>query len=337
MSTNSNWDRAALSVATTAYDLEQPLDGWIRAVTEAARPILDAGLGVLGTTFELVNGTLRIAPAMVKIGEVPDPAEQVIRRMAASLSPSELDHTFGHPKALDTASGCYSRMAPDQRFAEWPLMAEFRNAGVVDCMAAKSCDPTGAGMIFLAPLPNEVRVPAVRARHWERSMAHLLASLRLRRSLDGSQEAVLDLGGRLHHAEGLAQGKSAMAALRAAARRVDYTRSTKGHANPRAALESFRALVAGRWSLVDSFESDGRHFLIARRNDPRIAEPRALSQRERQIVAYAASGHSNKYIAYALGLAPSTVSTHLVSAMRRLGLKRRAELAALWSLTSDET
>jgi DNA-binding CsgD family transcriptional regulator len=332
----TDFDRAALSVANVAYELDQPLEGWIRSVAEATRPALDDGMGVVATTFEIHGGDLRFTSEMVAVGEVPSVAELQIRAIASSLSPSDLGQTWGHPKALDTASGAYARMVPGQPFRDCPVFDGCRPHGVWDCMAAKSCDPTGSGMILMAPLGREVQVPLARARRWERTMAHLLAGLRLRQALGSEPEAVLDLTGRLHDARGPAEAASAREALRNAARHVDRARSKKGRDDARTALSNFRALIAGRWSLVDSFESDGRHFLVARQNDPAIREPRALSLRERQIVAYAALGHTNKYIAYTLGLAPSTVATHLATAMRRLGVRTRAQLAAVWSLTGAE-
>ena len=47
-------------------------------------------------------------------------------------------------------------------------------------------------------------------------------------------------------------------------------------------------------------------------------DPRALTERERQIVAYADLGQSNKLIAYQLGLSPSTVGVHLAHAREKL-------------------
>jgi DNA-binding NarL/FixJ family response regulator len=86
--------------------------------------------------------------------------------------------------------------------------------------------------------------------------------------------------------------------------------------------------VDGRWSLVDRFESDGRRFMVAHRNEPDVRDPRALSKRERQVVAFAATGHSNKLIGYELGVSPSSVAKHLGVAARKLGVRSRAELVA---------
>jgi DNA-binding CsgD family transcriptional regulator len=88
-------------------------------------------------------------------------------------------------------------------------------------------------------------------------------------------------------------------------------------------------LVAGRWSLVDHFERSGRRYLVARRNDPSVRDPRALNLRERQVVWYASLGHSNKLIGYQLGLSFSTVATHLANATRKRGVASRVELIAL--------
>jgi DNA-binding CsgD family transcriptional regulator len=77
---------------------------------------------------------------------------------------------------------------------------------------------------------------------------------------------------------------------------------------------------------VDHFDSDGRRFVIAHRNDPTPPDTRGLTLRERQSLAYAAIGHSNKQIAYELGLAASTVSGHLAQARAKLHLRSLAAL-----------
>jgi FixJ family two-component response regulator len=81
-------------------------------------------------------------------------------------------------------------------------------------------------------------------------------------------------------------------------------------------LDLWQGLVAGRWSLVEQFDSDGRRFMVARRNDPQVTDPRALNMRERQVLAYVAIGHPAKLIGYALGVSPSSVSMTRRTAMR---------------------
>jgi DNA-binding CsgD family transcriptional regulator len=84
----------------------------------------------------------------------------------------------------------------------------------------------------------------------------------------------------------------------------------------------WRGLLAGRWSLVDHFDTDGRRFLLARKNDPDAPAPDALSARQRQVTFYASHGWSNAEIAYALGLAENTVSAHLHQSLKKLRLSR---------------
>jgi DNA-binding NarL/FixJ family response regulator len=80
---------------------------------------------------------------------------------------------------------------------------------------------------------------------------------------------------------------------------------------------------------VDHGEADGRRFVLARRNEIGARDPKALAPRERDVLALAALGHSNKHIGYTLGIAPNTVATHLSSAMAKLGLRSRREVIAV--------
>jgi DNA-binding NarL/FixJ family response regulator len=79
----------------------------------------------------------------------------------------------------------------------------------------------------------------------------------------------------------------------------------------------------------------------ARREEcaPDLERPRPLSLRERQVLSLSAFGYSNKHIAYALGLACSTVSSHVASGMRRLRVSTRAQLSDVmfpWLETKDQ-
>jgi DNA-binding NarL/FixJ family response regulator len=106
---------------------------------------------------------------------------------------------------------------------------------------------------------------------------------------------------------------------------VERARGRLRHADPEEALDIWLALFDGRWSVVEHVESDGRRYLLARRNAPGARDPMAVTQGERDVLACIARGHSNKYTAYLLGLATSTVSTRLESALRKLGLSSRRE------------
>lgn len=162
------------------------------------------------------------------------------------------------------------------------------------------------------------------------AVAHLSAALRARGRLRGraptadDAEAVLTPDGRLLHAEGSATASPARGELRRAARDIDRARAR--HAPSRGDVTTlWRCMVAGRWSLLDEFDHDGRRFLLAVPNE--AESPRAtLSRREAQVLRELAKGRSNKEIAYALGLTPSTVATLVARAGRKRRVRSRVEL-----------
>ena len=91
---------------------------------------------------------------------------------------------------------------------------------------------------------------------------------------------------------------------------------------------AWRALVAGLLVVVELNDRDGRRTIVAR---PRAVDGcswDALTPCERDAVALAAAGHTNKLIAYELGIATSTVAMRLLRATRKLGLRSRVELIA---------
>lgn len=132
--------------------------------------------------------------------------------------------------------------------------------------------------------------------------------------------------GRIEHAEAPAQGKLAREVLRRSAAALDRARGPLRRTDQDEALAVWKALVAGRWSLVDHVDTDGRRFVLARRNDPDAPDVRGLTLREQQVLGYVALGHANKTIAYELGLTTSTVAGHLAKARQKLGLKSLAAI-----------
>jgi DNA-binding NarL/FixJ family response regulator len=87
--------------------------------------------------------------------------------------------------------------------------------------------------------------------------------------------------------------------------------------------------VVAQWSLLDEFDTDGKRFVVAMDNRPpqRVARG-ALSEREHQVLTQAELGHSNKEIAYELGLSSATVRVLIHRAAKKLGAATRAEAIA---------
>lgn len=60
-----------------------------------------------------------------------------------------------------------------------------------------------------------------------------------------------------------------------------------------------------------------------------------LTRREREIVPFIAQGLTNKEIARSLGLGPTTIKNHVHNILEKLGLRRRAEIAAQARVTQS--
>lgn len=332
MSAQQSFDRRALCVVEAAYRIVDGTDAWLDGVLAAARSLLDAGLGAIAYTYRLADdGRMFLTSAPRGTGgALPAYAEEGTR-YAERTPPALVRAMFVADPPVVTLSELWRSM-PHDRFPEFRPFESMAAHGLGDYLAVRGCNPSGTGLMIGALFDRPRVVHEIEVERWRLLRAHLLAGLRLGRGLE--DEAVLEPGGRVVHAEKAARSARALEALRRRARQIDRARSAPGRRDPAHALEAWEGLVSGRWSLIDRFDSDGRRYLVARRNDPHAAAPRALSARERQILAYAALGYANKHIAYTLGLAPSTVSSHLRTAMRRIGVPSRAALADLWSPSS---
>jgi DNA-binding CsgD family transcriptional regulator len=109
-------------------------------------------------------------------------------------------------------------------------------------------------------------------------------------------------------------------------RGVDRGRGAVRTRDPDAALSFWRALVAGRWSLVDRFERDGRRFVVAHRNAPTATDPRRLTESGTVVGRFLTLGYSNKLAAYSLGVSEGTVSGTVARIRHELGAGSRVDL-----------
>jgi len=320
-----------ISLLECAYQLDTDDDTWLRGIVAASAGLLQRGMGVFVFLYQTMNRTAWQLGAVVNIGAPPAVPE--ILRAVAPQSPPETVHRFYWSEPCITVHQLLGG-GPGAEF----MRSVMTPHGVKDVLMIKAADPTGVALSLCAPLAESTAIARPTARLWSRLCVHIAAAHRLRRLLHGlgaspvgfsGAEAVLSPRGRCEHAEGGARTASARDTLRSAAMQLDRARGSLRRTDPHAALELWRGLVAGRWSLVDQFDSDGRRYLVARRNDPRTPDPRALTERERQVAHLVALGHSNKLIAYELGVSESSAATHLRSAIAKLGVKGRVQFVEL--------
>ena len=98
---------------------------------------------------------------------------------------------------------------------------------------------------------------------------------------------------------------------------------------PRELSEAIRRVSAGESLLHPSVAANLVREL--QRREPRDAAAADLTERERQVLAEIARGHSNKEIALALGIAEKTVKTHVGNILQKLNLADRTQ-AALYAV-----
>jgi DNA-binding CsgD family transcriptional regulator len=135
----------------------------------------------------------------------------------------------------------------------------------------------------------------------------------------------MDADGHFTHAEGAAAGKTARERLRAAAKAIETSRM-RGRKSGRDALDLWHPLVGARWTLVNTFEENGRRYVLARENQAQVPHFHLLADRERQVVLQAVLGFTNKEIAYSLGISNSTVRVLMARAAKKIGVRTRKEL-----------
>jgi len=314
-----------LEAARVAYRIDGSDQAWLAAMLAAMQR---GGGGLAGwmATYD-ARGTSPIVLG-VMVGSELARGWRAAVRLGVRLVPNRYAR-----RAFDIGvCGTLSQLLGD-RLAQTPGTGQLLTAfGARDVIGVNARDPTGLGVVAGLNLPQVTQLSHHEVERWANLAAHIAAGHRLRRALASDQrslldgaEAVLERDGRLAHARDAATTTSACEVLRKAARTLEQVGVPKPSA-PEEALHGWPALVDGRWTLVDHFDSDGRRYFVARKNDPAAPGPRELTGRQRQIVGYAALGHSNKLIAYELGLSEAAISHHLARAAERLGLRTRTEL-----------
>jgi len=325
----------AIDLTEAAYDLEKTDADWLASIIEVGAPILDQGPGVYG--FEFVRPPPGGGGELVVIRNthLRSLGADFPERLAAAMSslPADLVHVIAPPGYAGTWRGLIEEQPEAARFPVETL-------GFQDLLAVLAVDPSGFGVEIVCPLEESTRLAPKARQRWQMLCAHLATAHRLRRGLEHAAEkraaatalprnaeALLDASGfRIVDRVGPAQEPSAIDVLRDAARAVDKARGKLRREDPKRAMEIWTALVDGRWSMVDWFDTDGRRFVLAIPNPPEVRDPRGLSDKECLVAAYLTLGEPNKLIAYRLGLSPARVSNLVRSSMHKLGAKNRADL-----------
>ena len=297
----------AIDIVEAAYRLDGSENEWLASLLELAAKDLDTGSGCYAFTGNESAPDFAKSPTFAQHSLSPAFLSRI-----ATLNEEAPDAIFELlKKRLVTCGGLEQVLGKGS-----PVVAHFRGlmagAGIADgfCMFAQ--DARGGSITLSAPA-RDVLAPPPRVRGvWQRVGLHVVAGLRLRRQLAASaaqRDALLSPSGVIEDAVGVAKDDdSARRALADAVRAMEQARRANVRSTPERALELWRGLVAGQWSLVDHWEQDGRRYVAAYSNRVGLRDPRALTATEQSVLRYLAFGATNKEASYALGLPEKTVS-----------------------------
>ena len=325
-----------IDLVEVAYDLEKSNSDWLPSLIEVGVPILDQGLGVFAMDSVL--------PPADGGG-----AQVTINTMHLHSLPEDFPNRFDAAR-MCVPPGIFQQVTPPGFVGTWSEMSKdypevskdfLRALGYPDLLAIYASDPNGVGVLISAPLPQASSLTPKTRERWKMLGAHIASAFRLRQGLrtlggDSSRissalprdaEAVLDVEGfRIVDHVGRAKGGRVLETLRGAAQSVDRARGALRREDPQKALEIWKSLISGRWTMVDWFDTDGRRFVLAIPNSPELDDPRGLTEQESQVVNFLLLGDTSKLIAYRLGMSASRVSGLLKSAMRKLGVTSKIQM-----------
>jgi DNA-binding CsgD family transcriptional regulator len=317
-----------MSIVEAAYRVEMEDAAWLAGLAEAVLPHLDDGFGVAAFEFYRPGDGLPEVVQRCHLG-IPDKLAAIYPTIFQTMDPEIRQRPFRMGPCITGSQ----MMGMRRGFLDEPHMKQYaQKFGMYDSFWITAAEPSGRGCGFHAGRSRLTRASAAQVQRWGRIAAHLSTAVRLRHALKGlpsgraEPEAIFDPSGKLHDATGEARSEHARDLLRHAVLMSEKSRGPLRTKDPEKSLEIKKALVAGRWSLVDQFEQNGERYIVARQNEPIAPGPALLSKREKEVVGFAQLGHHDKQIAYDLGISHSTVRGLMRRAKTKLGVRSRKEL-----------
>lgn len=323
------FDPVALLEATSSWVPDEA--AWLAGIAHATRG-LDLGGGRVVYTLRFHSAEEPPALVAAEDGAPGWPDELARLNQAFSPASTALVHVpsgqvRSHGPRVVLENATRTGMTYDEYMeragpgAEGPPLADFVHGG---------SGPDRVSFFAIADRPRTLRPE--RKRVVAMFIAHFAAMARLRRYLRADArpddaDAVLDARGRLLHATD--DAASARESLTDAVLRADRARGAMRRRDPEGAIAVWRALVAGRYTLVESVERDGKRLLLARRNPPGMRGLSAPDPSEAACAYFTALGHPQKLIAYGLGLSTSAAARLTRSALAKLRLPNAEALVAV--------
>lgn len=304
-------DHSLIGIVRVAYDLSETDRGAMRSIARAAAGLVPRGPVIVAEyDGEMAADSTWVCCERADERDVARFAEWQrmtgIRQLALSLGP------------------CVVRLRAESREQPPTALHALTHPSFPLCILANTGDGRGLHIAFGNPDRSEWR--STRLTSFHEIAVHLAAAWRLRTALNavggaGAPRCSEVRTGRDASAPPPAPRDALRSAVGAHSRGCDVRRSS----------QLWTALVAGQWSLLDSFTAAGTRYIVAHEN-PRGGEAlRALSWREQTALELALAGRSGKWIGFDMRLSESVVTRTLRSALRKLGADEAAVLSGVRS------
>ena len=308
---------------------------WLEHVTSALAPLLDRGSGLIAYGFDARNMCAIELDSPILAGAGVE-VWHAMRGATEGLEPRAVQRTYLGSQPFGTVA---QRFVGSARGLFFELVhRHYAPSGFGDLLVLHITDAGRRGCLFAAPLRRSVIASRKQVTLWSRVAAHLRAgygsSLRYGSDVEAA-DAILEPSGRVLHASGLAKTPAAREILRDAALRAERARTARTRRDTSTALDLWQELIAGRWTLIQRFDADGRRFLLARRNAAAVQKYVQLTSREQDVTRRVLGGESNKSIAHDLLVTEAAISEHLRSALSKLNLRSVGELRAVLASRPD--
>ena len=316
-----------VDMVEASYDMSEARAPWANRVIRALMTMTSSRMGAafhFESSYEHDVFRLKSMGSDIALGSTIEAARALAANMSIPGQMSEL--LLG--KTQGTTAAAVSRLGVD--LASVPGFRDCWPAPIVDSLGFVARDVNSDGFCACVGLDFIGALTPRESRLLTRLATHVGAGDRLRRAkhlrpIDDA-EAILTPNGRVLHVTEAAKNKRE-SLDEGRRRRAEAKKTTH---DPEKALEVWQGLIAGRWSLVDHFDTDGKRFLLAMKNTPQIDRRADLTPRERRVCALVAMGHLDKEVAYMLGLSIASVTASLHRARTKLGVATRSELATNW-------
>jgi DNA-binding CsgD family transcriptional regulator len=265
-------------------------------------------------------------PESPRVWAEPRPAVEAVESVRSLITTWPRGSARGFLRRLLFGATCFtvSTRLDEELYRSWATDARTRGAPC-DALCVAACAAPGVGAILWFPLMSRSALPRATGYRWQEIADALLKAVEARfgDAIQGRAASPFDAS--------LAGPLASEVRERARERMSSGSTPTL---SPGEASVFRRELLRGEWSLLDHFDRDGKRYFTWTRD---VERRRALTRREQDVLARVARGQADRSIALELSCSPSTVATHRLRAMSKLGLSSRTLFSQiLASVVGDE-